>query len=114
MEAADQASPDKAFDRNWALALMEQVLAQLRAEQEVARKQAQFALLQDCLMGEPGAQRYVDVAAQLGVGEGAVKMAVSRLRRRYRELLQQEIAQTVTSPAEVEEEIQCLFAALES
>ncbi len=54
------------------------------------------------------------LAAQLGVGEGAVKMAVSRLRRRYRDLLRQEIAHTVTSPAEVEEEIQCLFAALES
>ena len=54
------------------------------------------------------------LAAQLGVGEGAVKMAVSRLRRRYRDLLRQEIAHTVTGPAEVEEEISDLFAALES
>ena len=114
LEVADPASPDKAFDRNWALALMEQVLAQLRAEQDAAGKQAQFALLQDCLMGEPGTPRYVELAAQLGVGEGAVKMAVSRLRRRYRDLLRQEIAHTVTGPAEVEEEISDLFAALES
>jgi RNA polymerase sigma factor (sigma-70 family) len=114
LEAVDQASPDQAFDRNWALALMEQVLAQLRAEQEATGKQAQFALLQDCLMGDPEALRYVDLAAQLGVGEGAVKMAVSRLRRRYRDLLRHAIAHTVTSPAEAEEEIQCLFAALES
>ncbi len=114
LEAADQASPDKAFDRNWALALMEQVLTQLRAEQDAAGKQAQFALLQDCLMGEPGAPRYVELAAQLGVSEGAVKMAVSRLRRRYRDLLRQEIAHTVSRPAEIEEEIRDLFAALES
>jgi RNA polymerase sigma-70 factor (ECF subfamily) len=114
MEPVDAASPDKAFDRSWALALMELVLAQLRTEQDRSGKQAQFALLQDCLMGEPGAPRYADLAAQLGASEAAIKMLVSRLRRRYRDLLRQEIAQTVNTPEEFEEEIRQLFAAVQS
>jgi RNA polymerase sigma factor (sigma-70 family) len=113
LEPANDASPDKAFDRSWALALMEQVLAQLKADQDRAGKRAQFALLQDCLMGDPGAPRYADLAAQLGASEAAIKMMVNRLRRRYRDLLRQEIAQTVTSSEEIEEEIRQLFAALE-
>ncbi len=113
LEAPDYASPDKLFDRSWALTLMEQVLGQLRAEQEAAGKLKQFALLQDCLMGEPDAPRFLELAAQLGVSEAAAKMTVSRLRRRYRDLLRQEIAHTVNTQTEVEEEIQDLFAALE-
>jgi len=114
LEPADPASPDKVFERNWALALMEQVLDRLRAEQVVVDKRAQFDLLRDCLMGDPDAPRYADLAVQLGVSEDAVKMAVSRLRRRYRQLLRQEIAHTVSTPAEIEEEIGHLFAALGS
>ena len=114
LEPADHASPDRVFERNWALALMEQVLDRLRAEQVVADKRAQFDLLRDCLMGDPEAPRYADLAVQLGVSEDAVKMAVSRLRRRYRQLLRQEIAHTVVTPAEIEEEIRHLFAALGS
>ena len=59
---------------------MELALVQLTAGQEKARKQAQFALLQDCLMGGPGAPRYADLAARIGVSEAAVKMTGSRLR----------------------------------
>jgi RNA polymerase sigma-70 factor (ECF subfamily) len=114
LEPADPAGPDKLFERNWALALMEQVLDRLRAEQVVADKRAQFDLLRDCLMGDPDAPRYADLTAQLSLSEDAVKMAVSRLRRRYRQLLRQEIAHTVSTPAEVEEEIRHLFAALGS
>ena len=112
LELADAASPDKVFERNWALALMEQVLDRLRAEQVVLDKRAQFDLLRDCLMGDPDAPRYADLAAKLRMSEDAMKMAVSRLRRRYRQLLRQEIAHTVSTPAEVEEEIRHLFAAL--
>ena len=114
LEPADPASPDKIFERNWALALMEQLLDRLRAEQVVADKRAQFDLLRDCLMGDPDAPRHADLAVQLGVSEDAVKMAVSRLRRRYRQLLRQEIAHTVSTPTEIEEEIRHLFAALGS
>jgi len=114
LEAADPTSPDKIFERNWALALMEQVLDRLRAEQVVADKRAQFDLLRDCLMGDPEAPRYADLAVRLGLSEDAVKMAMSRLRRRYRQLLRQEIAHTVSTPEEIEEEIQHLFAAVGS
>lgn len=114
LEPADPTSPDKLFERNWVLALMEQVLDRLRAEQAAVGNRAQFELLRDCLMGDPDAPRYADLAAQLSVSEDAVKMAVSRLRRRYRQLLRQEIAHTVSTPAEIEEEIRHLFAALAS
>ena len=112
MEPADQDSPDRVFERNWAVALMEQVLTRLRSEQARLGKGAQFEQLRDSLMGDPAAPRYADLGAQLGMSEDAVKTAVSRLRRRYRELLREEIAQTVTRPSEVEEEIRHLFAAL--
>jgi RNA polymerase sigma factor (sigma-70 family) len=114
LEPVDHASPDKLFERNWALALMEDALARLRAEQAEAGKAAQFAAMHPCLMDDAGAPRHAELAAQLGMSADAVKMAVSRLRRRYRELLCDEIAQTVSSPAEVEEEIRHLFAALAS
>jgi RNA polymerase sigma-70 factor (ECF subfamily) len=113
-EPADPASPDKVFERNWALTLLEQVLERLRAEQAAAGKRAQFEQLQDCLMGSPDAPRYAQLAARIGLSAEAARMAVSRLRRRYRELLREEIAQTVGSPAEIEEEIRHLFAALGS
>jgi RNA polymerase sigma factor (sigma-70 family) len=111
-EAAGHDSPDKAYERNWALALMEQVLHRLRAEQAAAGKGSQFEQLLDCLMGEPDAPRYADLAAQLGLGADAVKMTVCRLRGRYRDLLREEIAHTVNSPAELEEEIRHLFVVL--
>ena len=66
------------------------------------------------LMGDPAAPRYADLGAELGMSENAVKTAVSRLRRRYRELLREEIAHTVSSPAEVEEEIRHLFVVVGS
>ncbi len=113
-EPADPASPDKVFERNWALTLLEQVLERLHAEQAAAGKGAQFEHLQDCLMGSPDAPRYAALTDRLGLKEEAVRVAVSRLRRRYRELLREEIAQTVSSPGEIEEEIRHLFAALGS
>ena len=113
-EPADPASPDKVFERNWALTLLEHVLERLRAEQAAAGKGAQFEQLQDCLMGSSDAPRYAVLAGRIGLHEEAVRMAVSRLRRRYRELLRDEIAQTVSSAAEVEEEIRHLFAVLAS
>ncbi len=112
LEAADNESPDKIFERNCALALLEQVLTRLRAEQEAAGKTEQFEQLRGCLMADVAPPRYPDLASQLGLSAEAVRMAVNRLRRRYRELLRKEILHTVSSPAEVEEEIQHLFAVL--
>lgn len=114
LEPVDHSSPDKLFERNWALALLEQVLRRLRAEQVDAGKATQFAAMLPCLMDDADAPRHAELAAQLGLSVDAVKMAVTRLRQRCRELLCDEIAQTISTPAEIEEEIRHLFAALAS
>jgi RNA polymerase sigma-70 factor (ECF subfamily) len=113
-EAATHDVPDRAYERNWAHALMEKVLERLRGEQTAAGKGAQFDQLQSCLMAEPDAPRYAELAGRLHSSAEAARMAVSRLRRRYRDLFREEIAHTVNSPAEVEEEIRHLFAVLGS
>jgi RNA polymerase sigma-70 factor (ECF subfamily) len=111
-EPADHCTPEASYERSWALALLDRVLARLAGEQERAARQAQFAQLQGCLTG--ALPPYVELAAKLGTTEGAVKVAVHRLRQRYRELLREEIALTVASPAEIEDEIRRLFRALAS
>jgi RNA polymerase sigma factor (sigma-70 family) len=112
LEAAEGLSPDKSFERNWALRLMEQVFQRLRREQTATGKGKLFDRLQGCLMADPDAPGYAELSAQLGMKAEAIRMTVSRLRHRYRELLRDEIAQTVSGPAELEEEIQHLFVTL--
>jgi RNA polymerase sigma-70 factor (ECF subfamily) len=112
LEPADPASPETIFERNWALALLEQVLARVREEQRTWGKEAQFRELQPCLMADPDAPRYAELAARLQTTEEAARMMVHRLRRRYREFLREEIARTADTPAEVEEEIRHLFSVL--
>jgi RNA polymerase sigma-70 factor (ECF subfamily) len=85
-------------------------MTRLRAEMSDAGKLDQFESLKFCLTGEKAA--YADVARQLGITEGAVKVAVHRLRARYRALLRAEIAETVATAEEVEDELRHLFAAL--
>ena len=111
-EPADVASPDKLFDRQWAVALLGEVLRQLEAEHGEDGKGEIFAVLKETLAGSRESQPYAELATRLGWSEGAVKVAVHRLRKRYRELLQAEIAQTVASPEEAEEEMRHLFASL--
>jgi len=111
IEPADNLSPDKAFERQWALTVLDQVLARLRMEFAAAGKETLFEALKPFLTGDGKADTQAQVGEQCGMSEGAVKVSVHRLRRRYRELLREEIAQTVTSPQEVEEEIRHLFAA---
>lgn len=106
------ASPDRAFDRQWAVALLETVLRRMEEEYRSAAKAALFAALKQTLTGTRESQPYGELAAQLGVNEGAVKVAVHRLRKRYRACLQEEIAQTVASPAEAGEEMHHLFRTL--
>ena len=100
------------FDREWALALMNRAIAALEA-QHAGDRAEQFAALRPWLMGE-GAASHAETAAQLGIAEGAVKVAVHRLRRRFRELLRAEVAQTLANPAEVDDELRHLCAALAS
>ena len=111
-EPADAASADRLFDRQWALTLLDRVLARLRTEQEGAGKLAQFDALKSALLGDKTAGGYAELGAALGLSEGAVRVAVHRLRQRYRELLREEIAATVASTTDVEDELQSLFAAL--
>ncbi len=105
-------SPDRAYDRHWALALLEVVLGGLRREYRDAGREDLFLGLKDTLSGGRGEIPYRELAARLGLSEGAVKVAAHRLRQRYRELLRAEVANTVAQPGEVEEELKALFAAL--
>jgi RNA polymerase sigma factor (sigma-70 family) len=112
VEPADTRTPEQAFEHRWALALLDEVLGQLEAEFRARGQEESFAALKPCLVGERASQPYADLAARLGMEEGAVKVAVHRLRQRYRELLRAEIANTVASPAEVEAEMHHLFNVL--
>jgi RNA polymerase sigma factor (sigma-70 family) len=111
-EPADSTTPEQNFERRWALTLLDKVLRRLRAEYEQEGRAELFTALHPCLVGERAGQRYADLAIRLGVTEGVVKSAVHRLRLRYRQLLREEIAQTVAEPGEVDEELKHLFAVL--
>ena len=109
-EPADASTPETAFERQWAMTLLEEVLARL-GEEFAARGQAErFERLKLLLWGEKDSPPYADVAAELGLSEGALKVAVHRMRQRYRELLRAEVADTVASPEEVDDELRHLIA----
>jgi len=111
-EPRDELSPEKLFERSWALAVLDRTMARLQAEAAAAKKEKHFDCLKIYLTAEKNAVPYNEVATRLKMTEGAVKIAVYRLRRRYRDLLRDEIAQTVTSEEQINEEIRDLFAAL--
>ncbi len=104
-------SPDKAFDREWAVTLLATVIERLRAEWDDDGKATQFEALKIFLTAGKGAVAHADVARSLGMDEGAVRVVVHRLRKRYRELLRDEIAHTLADPAQVDEEMRALFGA---
>ena len=112
LESADHATPDKAFDQAWATALLDKVLSQLEAEFRREGKTQLFNTLKQTLAGSRESQPYAALAAQLSINEGAVKTAVHRLRKRYRQLLEAEIANTVASPDEVKEEMRYLLSVM--
>ena len=109
---ADTSTPEQAFEKQWALTLLESVLRELRGEYEHAGKGRIFEILKPCLMGNRESQPYAALAATLNISEGAVKVAVHRLRERYRERLKAEIAHTVASPADVDNEMRHLIRVL--
>ena len=111
-EPATDLTPDKIFERRWATTLLDRALARLRSEYAAAGKTGFYEHLQTLNSAGPGSPTYAEVAAQLGRPENTVKSAVHRLRKRYRELLREEIARTVASPAEIDEEIRSLLAAV--
>lgn len=100
------------YDQQWAIALLGQILERLKGEFDGAGKARQFEELKAFIIGDHAGMTYAQPAAALNVTEAAAKKAASRMRRRYRELLREEIAQTVVGPDEVEDEIRNLFATL--
>jgi RNA polymerase sigma-70 factor (ECF subfamily) len=111
-EPAYTLTPEKLFERRWALTLLDRALARLREEFTARHKEELFDHLRVYLTGDRGAPGHRQAAEELGMSAGALKVAVHRLRQRYREVLREEIAHTVEGPEQVDEEIRELFSAL--
>ena len=109
--ATNEPSPDKAFDREWALALLAKVIERLQQESAADGQAKLFAELKSFLMAGKNETAQSEVAKALGMEEGAVRVAVHRLRKRYRVLLRDEIAQTLADESSVDEEMRALFGA---
>jgi DNA-directed RNA polymerase specialized sigma24 family protein len=110
LEPRSTATPEKIFERQWALALLDHVLRRLQTEFTAAGKDGQFDRLKGFLVGDESHIPYRLLAADLGTSEGALKISIHRLRRRFREVLREEIAPTVSHTDEVQEEIRYLMA----
>ncbi len=111
LEPLHNLTAEKLYERQWALTVLGRILARLEAEWTARGKQRFFDGLKSTLTG-PGEASYAAIGAGLGMTEAAVKVAAHRLRRRYRELLREEIAQTVASAEEIDEEIRYLLSCL--
>lgn len=110
MEPSRDMTPEQVYERRWALTLLDQVLEVLRQECADEGRGRQFDVLKECLSGGEGVNS--QAAQELGMSDAGVRMAVIRLRRRYRELLRWKIAQTVETPEQIEDEILFLFGAV--
>ena len=110
--ATDTSTPESLFERRWALSLLENVMARLRAEFAASGKEEEFDSLAPFLNKDSESGGYQAAAEQMGVSAGALRMSVHRMRRRYRYLLRSEIAETVSSPEEIDEETRFLLSVL--
>jgi RNA polymerase sigma factor (sigma-70 family) len=111
-EPADRLNPEEMFERRWAFTVLERALGRLRREQEDSERGKEFARLEGFLTGQEAQTPYRDVAEELGTSEGAVKTLVHRLRRRFGQLLRSEIAETVSSADEVDDEVRHLLGVI--
>lgn len=111
-EPIEELSPEKLYDRQWAAALLAEVMERLAAEFDSQGKAPLFEALKPFLSGDDEDVSYAEISKRTGMSEGALRVAAHRLRQRYRELLRLEIANTVSSPAAVDDEIRELFSAL--
>jgi RNA polymerase sigma-70 factor (ECF subfamily) len=114
LEPADQLTPDAVFERRWAFAVLERTIATLRQEYSTSEKIQQFEELEGFLPGGPANGSRADLAAKRGVSVGAVDVAIHRLRQRFGALLREQVAQTVSSEAEIEGELRYLISVLGS
>jgi RNA polymerase sigma-70 factor (ECF subfamily) len=108
-ELSQELTAERLYDRRWALTLLEQVHDRLREEFAATGHARRFQLLEQLLPGEKCESSYGQVASQLGIAEGTVKYEIHRFKRRFRELLRAEIAHTVSSPSEIDEEMHHLI-----
>jgi RNA polymerase sigma-70 factor (ECF subfamily) len=114
MDPADDAlTPDRLFERRWAMTVLERAMTILREEFVRSGETSRFDLLRVYLTGEEPAVPYREVAAELGLSESAVKVAVHRLRQRFGQALREVVAETVASPAEIDDEIRYMLTSLE-
>jgi len=111
-EPVDKSTPEKIFERRWAMALLDTVLERLRKEYETTERLRLFESLRWFLSDEPAEQSQAQIGAQLGLSTGAIKQAVRRLRQRYRELLHEEVANTVATAADIDDEVRHLVEVL--
>lgn len=112
LEPSHEQTPERLFERQWAIAVLDRVLIRVKEEQKLEGKTALFERLKPFLTAGRSSGGYAQAARELGMTEGAVKVAVHRLRRQYRRLLRDEIAQTVACPEEIDEEISYLLDCL--
>lgn len=112
LEPGDSETPDRAFDRRWAMTTMERALGRLREEESFAGRAAEFDVLHQFLTEATDGGKYHEAAAQTGLSPNAVAVAVYRLRRRFRECVCEEVAGTLAAPGDLEEEMGHLLAAL--
>jgi RNA polymerase sigma-70 factor (ECF subfamily) len=111
-EPSHALTPERLFERRWALEVLSRSIEALKQEMDRKGKQALFARLRSTLSGQEPVEPYAQIGAELGLSEGAVKVHVHRLRKRYGEVLREEIGRTLADPALIEDEIRDLFAAL--
>ncbi|HYG22500.1 MAG TPA: sigma-70 family RNA polymerase sigma factor [Verrucomicrobiae bacterium] len=112
LEPRDDSTPEKVFNRRWALMLLERAMQQLETECVAARKGELFQRLKPHLTANNASAPYQQLAPELGLSEGALKVTIHRLRRRFGELVRQQIAKTVAREEDIDDEIRQLFAAL--
>jgi RNA polymerase sigma-70 factor (ECF subfamily) len=112
LEPAHEFTPERIFERRWALTMLERALGRLRLESVRDGHGELFEALKGFLTDDAGADSYADLSARSGINPGALRVKVHRLRQRWRELVREEIAQTVASPADVQAEMRHLLEAI--
>jgi DNA-directed RNA polymerase specialized sigma24 family protein len=113
-DRSDMLSADLLYDRRWAFTVLDRVFARLREESQASANAPLLERLNTWLSDEPDRPSQAEIAREFGMTENAVKQAFHRLRQRYRQVLREEVAHTVATPAEIEEELRHLIAALRS
>jgi RNA polymerase sigma factor (sigma-70 family) len=114
MEPSDPMTAEMIYERRWALTVLERVLSRLKDEYVAAGNAALFDALKELLPDEPGSPSQAEIAARLGMTENAVRQAFYRFRQRYQSILREEIAHTVATPGDIEDELRHLIAVIEA